>query len=67
MKALGLGTQYTLSLIEMYPSLPGTTDIQPAFWLVKGLFGGAWEDLNLRLHPYQQSSTERHADRSFPW
>ena len=27
----------------------------------------AWEDLNLRPHPYRQSSTERHADRCFPW
>jgi hypothetical protein len=27
----------------------------------------ACQDLNLGPHPYQQSSTERHADRCFPW
>jgi hypothetical protein len=26
----------------------------------------AWEDLNLRPHPYQQSRAERHADQRFP-
>jgi hypothetical protein len=33
------------------------------------LRGGWWacQDLNLGPHPYQQSSTERHADRCFPW
>jgi hypothetical protein len=26
----------------------------------------AWEDLNLRLHPYQLSRAQRCADRRFP-
>jgi hypothetical protein len=33
-------------------------------------WGDGWwacQDLNLGPHPYQQSSSERHADRCFPW
>jgi hypothetical protein len=53
-----------LILNGKHPSQSVFKDERPAFPLVKGI-RWAWEELNLRPHPYQQSGAHRYATLRF--